>query len=84
MCPMIYIYIYINTDTRGRKRQGKQYIECFSTETARSYHPHTRVIIFLWSELSFAAGTRDTRVLVIDSLKATFRTTSIFLQKAIL
>lgn len=72
-----------NTDTCGWKRQGKQYVQCFSAEKDRSYH-HARVIRFLWSELSFAAGAGDTHVPVINSFKGTFRTTSIFLQKATL
>lgn len=37
--------------------------------------------MFLWSELSFAAGAGDTHVPVINSFKGTFKTTSIFLQK---
>lgn len=74
--------VYLNTtNTCGRKRHGKQYVECFSTEIGRSYHPHTRVIVYFWSELSFAAGAGDTHVLVIDCFKATFRTTSVSYRK---
>lgn len=44
LCAKCDIYLH-NTDTCGRKRQGKQYVECFPTEIGRSYHPHAGVSI---------------------------------------